>query len=72
MRIEREKYNSADFKAKLVLELLEREKAVNEVANKYAVLPKSFQDWKKQFLSNVSLAFDKSTVVKSSVPTTYG
>jgi len=55
---------SADLKAKLVLELLEGDKTVNEVASKYEVLPKSLQDWKKQFLSNVSLAFDKSAVVK--------
>ena len=39
---------SADFKAKLVLELLEGDKTVNEVASKYEVLPKSLQDWKKQ------------------------
>lgn len=55
---------SADFKAKLVLELLEGDKTVNEIASKYEVLPKSLQDWKKQFLSNASLAFDKSAVVK--------
>ena len=35
---------SADFKAKLVLELLEGEKTVNEVASKYEVLPKSLQE----------------------------
>ncbi|HHD79239.1 MAG TPA: IS3 family transposase [Epsilonproteobacteria bacterium] len=55
---------SADFKAKLVLELLEGEKTLNEIASKYEVLPKSLQDWKKQFLANASLAFDKSAVVK--------
>lgn len=55
---------SADFKAKLVLELLEGDKTLNEIASKYEVLPKSLQDWKKQFLSNASLAFDKSAVVK--------
>ena len=55
---------SADFKAKLVLELLEGDKTLNEVASKYEVLPKSLLDWKKQFLANASLAFDKSAVVK--------
>ena len=38
---------SADFKAKLVLEVLEGEKTVNEIASKYEVLPKSLKDWKK-------------------------
>ena len=55
---------SADFKAKLVLEVLEGEKTINEIASKYEVLPASLKNWKKQFLENMSLAFDKSTVVK--------
>ncbi len=58
------KVYSADFKAKLVLEVLEGDKTINEIASKYEVLPKSLSDWKKQFLANVSLAFDKSAVVK--------
>ncbi|MBD3808792.1 MAG: transposase, partial [Epsilonproteobacteria bacterium] len=52
-----------DFKAKVVLEVLEGEKTLNEIASKYDVLPKSLIDWKKQFLANASLAFDKSAVV---------
>ena len=55
---------SADFKAKLVLEVLEGEKSINEIASQYGVLPVSLKNWKKQFLENMSLAFDKSTVVK--------
>ena len=59
----RKSYN-ADFKAKLVLEVLEGEKTINEIASTYGVLPLSLKNWKKQFLENMSLAFDKSTVVK--------
>ena len=55
---------SADFKAKIVLELLEGEKTLNEIASKHELLPKNIQNWKKQFLDNASLAFDKSAVVK--------
>ena len=55
---------TADFKAKCVLELLEGEKTLNEIASKYNILPRSLQQWKKQFLENASLAFDKSAVVK--------
>ena len=55
---------SADFKAKLVLEVLNGEKTINEISSKYEVLPVSLKNWKKQFLDNMSLAFDKSTVVK--------
>ena len=36
----------------------------NELASKYELLPKNIQNWKKQFLENASLAFDKSAVVK--------
>ena len=63
MSVKRKSY-SADFKAKLVLEVLEGEKTINEIASKYEVLPLSLRNWKKQFLENISLAFDKSTVVK--------
>ena len=55
---------SADFKAKLVLEVLEGEKTINEIASKYEIVPKNLVNWKKQFLENMSLAFDKSAVVK--------
>ncbi len=54
----------ADFKAKVVLELLESGKSVNEIASKNEILPLTLQSWKKQFLENMSLAFDKSSVVK--------
>ena len=63
MSVKRKSY-SADFKAKLVLEALEGEKTINEIASQYEVLPVSLKNWKKQFLENMSLAFDKSTVVK--------
>jgi len=54
---------SAEFKAKRVIEVLEGEKTLNEIASKYELLPKNLQNWKKQFLDNASLAFDKSAVV---------
>jgi len=37
---------TADFKAKCVLELLEGEKTLGEIASKYDILPKSLQQWK--------------------------
>jgi len=63
MSVKRKTY-SADFKAKLVLEVLEGEKTINEIASTNGVIPLSLRNWKKQFLENISLAFDKSTVVK--------
>ncbi len=55
---------SAEFKAKVVLEVLEAELTLNEIASKYELLPANVKNWKKMFLENMSLAFDKSTVVK--------
>ncbi|MCD6172600.1 MAG: transposase [Sulfurimonas sp.] len=63
MSVKRKVY-SADFKAKLVLEVLAGEKTINEIASKYEMTPKNLINWKKQFLENMSLAFDKSIVVK--------
>ena len=63
MSIKRKTY-SADFKAKIILELLDGTMTLNEIASKYEILPKNLKNWKKQFLENMSLAFDKSAVVK--------
>ncbi len=58
------KVYTADFKSKLVLEVLEGEKTLNEIASKYEILPKNLKNWKKQFIENMGLAFDKSALVK--------
>ena len=58
------KIYSADFKAKIVLEVLEAEQTITEIASKYELLPANVKNWKKMFLENMSLAFDKSAVVK--------
>jgi len=55
---------SAEFKAKVVLEVLEGEMTLNQIASKYELLPSNVKNWKKIFLENMSLAFDKSAVVK--------
>ncbi|ASG67909.1 hypothetical protein CDV26_05480 [Francisella halioticida] len=55
---------TADFKAKVIIELLEGDMTVNEIASKYDLLHKNVHNWKQQFLSNACLAFDKSSVVK--------
>ena len=58
------KVYSAEFKAKLVLEVLEGIDTMNQIASKYEIQPINLRNWKKQFLENMSLAFDKSTVLK--------
>jgi putative transposase len=55
---------TAEFKSKLVLKVLEGEQTLNEIASEYEILPANLKNWKKHFLDNMSLAFDKSSVVK--------
>ncbi len=49
---------SADFKTKVVLELLSGEKTIAQIASKYEITAKSLIMWKKKFLENASMAFD--------------
>ena len=51
-----------EFKSKVVLDLLETGKSVNEIASKYNLLPKSVTTWKKQFVGNASSAFEDSAL----------
>tara|TARA_B110000977_G_C11032037_1_gene475658 strand:- start:1452 stop:1715 length:264 start_codon:yes stop_codon:yes gene_type:complete len=39
-------------------------RTLNEIATQYELLPKNLLNWKKQFLDNANLAFDKSSIVK--------
>jgi len=59
------KQYSAEFKTKVVLELLQSDQTVAQVASKYEITAKSLGDWKKQFLENASLAFDVSGATKA-------
>lgn len=56
---------SAEFKSKVVLELLSSGHTVAQIASKYEITPKSLTDWKKQFLENASLAFDVESATKA-------
>lgn len=59
------KIYNADFKTKIVLELLEGNQTINQLASKHDVTVKSIQSWKKQFLENASLAFDVGGATKA-------
>ena len=49
---------SAEFKTKLVLQLLKGEKELNVLATENDIQPNLLRNWKKEFLANASLAFD--------------
>lgn len=54
---------SAEEKTKIVLELLKEEVTISQLSSKYEVSSNSISHWKKQFLSNASIAFEPAKVV---------
>jgi len=51
---------SAEFKFKVVIELLKEESSLAEIASKYNVTSKSLTAWKSEFLENGVTVFNKS------------
>ena len=54
---------TAEYKTKVVLELLESETTISQLSKKYEITPKTIQNWKKQFFNNASVAFEPAKVV---------
>jgi len=55
---------SAEFKTKLVLELLREEETAAAIASKYQITVQTLNQWKRKFLENASLAFDIGEATK--------
>jgi putative transposase len=55
---------SSAFKTKLVLELLQNESTLAEIAAKHNILPQNLVNWKKTFLANAEIAMEPSKAVK--------
>jgi transposase-like protein len=54
-------YSSA-FKTKLVLELLQNESTLVEIAAKHNILPQNLVNWKKTLLANAEITMESSTL----------
>lgn len=50
---------SAEFKSKVVLELLNGQKTLNELAEKYQIAPATLSSWHKQFQERAAEVFRK-------------
>ena len=50
--------SSAEFKTNLVFQLLKGKKELNVLAVENDIQPNLLRNWKKEFLTNASLAFD--------------
>ena len=61
---------TAQFKSKLVLEVLKGEKDINTIATENDIQPNLLRNWKKEFLDNAALVFDdkREENVKENLP----
>jgi transposase-like protein len=49
---------TAEFKAKVVIELLKGEKELNQLASEHDIAPNQLRNWKSEFLANAANVFD--------------
>lgn len=52
-------HHSAEFKAKVAIEALKDQSTLAELAQKYNLHPNQITTWKKEFIANASLVFEK-------------
>ena len=50
---------TAEFKAKVVMELLKKEETLSQIAGKYQLNPQMLSQWKSDFVKNAALVFDR-------------
>ena len=55
---------TAEYKTRLVLEVLKEDKTLVEIASANKITPLNLQNWKKIFLANVELAMEPSKAIK--------
>ena len=51
---------TAEFKTRVVLELLKEEKQLGELAAEYELSPNQLRNWRKEFLENAPKVFSQS------------
>ena len=61
MSVKKHTNYSAEFKAKVVLELIEGENPIGIVASKYDLNPTMLARWRRQFLENASMVFSSQS-----------
>ena len=49
---------TSEFKAKVVIEVLQGEKSLSEIASQYNLNPNMVRNWKSEFLENASMIFE--------------
>ncbi|BCJ87687.1 hypothetical protein skT53_26720 [Effusibacillus dendaii] len=59
---------TAEFKTKVVLEVLREEQTVNEIAGKYEISPVMLSRWKGEFLERASMVFGRESKAAEMLP----
>ena len=59
----KKKYTS-QFKAKVALEAVKADKPISQIALEYGIHPQQVRAWKKEFLENIHLVFEKENQTK--------
>ena len=54
---------TAEQKSKIILELLKEDKTIAQLTTQYQVTTKTIQNWKKQFVDNMAIAFEPAKAV---------
>ena len=55
---------SPKFKAKVALEAIKGDKTISQIASEYGIHPQQVRAWKKEFLENMHLVFEKEDQAK--------
>jgi transposase-like protein len=55
---------TAEFKTKIVLEILREEKPIGDIAAEHGISPNQLRNWKIEFLEKASKAFSESKMEK--------
>ena len=60
----RKKKYTSQFKAKVALEAVKADKTISQIASEYGIHPQQVRAWKKEFLENPHLVFEKEDQAK--------
>ena len=55
---------SSKFKAEVALEAIKGDKTISQIASEYGIHPQQVRAWKKEFLENMHLVFEKEDQAK--------
>jgi len=64
-KMERNKY-SAEYKAKIVLEILREELSISEIASRENINKNQLQNWKREFIENSARVFSQNKIERDS------